>query len=191
MDSREPRDDSDDGGERDLDGLFVACYRELRVYARALVSVERDRRLLEGTALVHEVWLRLAKGGFLVRDRAHFLRTFRRAMRRMLIDVAKRPEVLSLDARALRDSLERLRLAVVEDFGSLDHYGIVDAAFTELRERHPAHAEAAELKYFCELPNHRIAEELGCSESTVRTRLAFARAWLARRLRRSGVDLDA
>lgn len=177
--------------EIDFDGQFVACYRELREYARGLLRGERPEHLLEGTALVHEVWLRLVRAGLHFADRTHFLRTFRRAMRRLLIDVAKRRQVLTIDEAALRRSIERLGLAVIEDFGSLDHYEAVDAAFASLRERHPEHAEAAELKYFCELTNDRIAEELGLGEPAVRSRLSFARAWLARELRRRGIDLDA
>lgn len=168
-------------GDREaLDRLFPLVYEELRKLARYQLGRERPHHTLSATALVHEAYLRLVdvrEADF--RDRSHFLAMASRAMRRLLVDHARRRtagkrggggEAVPLD--------ESLPGTLIDD----EHLLELDEALDRLEAREPRQARLLEQHYFGGLQLEEIAEFSGLSVSTVKRDLRFARAWLADQL---------
>lgn len=153
-------------------------YRELRRLADVVMAGERRSHTLQPTALAHEVWLRLLgsrNAGAL--DRAAFLALAAQAMRRILIDHARRGGAVKRGGRARRTTLEGKTVHEPREF-ALD----LDAALTALERHDPALARLVELRYFGGLSNDELAAALGVSARTVKRRWRFARAWLQARM---------
>jgi RNA polymerase sigma factor (TIGR02999 family) len=162
------------------DELVPLLYAELRRLAQALMARERPGATLQPTALVHEAYLRLVGGGSVEwRDRAHFVAAAAVAMRRILIERAR---------RRLRLKRGGARERVTLDEANLPHEVpprellALDAALEELRALDPAMARVVELRYFGGLTVEEAAEVLGSSVRTVHRQWAAARAWLHRAL---------
>ena len=160
---------------RALDRLVPIVYEELRRLAHYHLQGERDRHTLQTTALVHEVYVRLAGiKGLQWRDRAHFFAMAGTLMRRVLVDYARRQkrdkrgggvEVTSLDDHAVT-------VAPSVDVLALDE------ALERLAAADPQQGRVVELRFFGGLSIEETAEALGISPATVKRDWTTAKAWL-------------
>lgn len=160
--------------------LLPLVYEELRKLAALKMANEKPGQTLQATALVHEAWLRL--GGDdqpQWRNRAHFFAAAAEAMRRILIDNARRKQSLRHGGAMERVSLEGLDLAadmadeqLIALSDALERFEAVDARKAEL----------VKLRFFAGLTHEQAARVLGVSEPTVKRDWAYARAWLFREI---------
>jgi RNA polymerase sigma factor (TIGR02999 family) len=176
------------GDRSALERLMPLVYDELRTLASRSLRHERSGHTLQGTALVHEAYLRLVDQRRVQwRDRAHFFGVAAQIMRRILVDHARR------HGAAKRGRGDVTSLAVVEGLGSVASEGagpqpsdvdlmMLDAALERLAARHPRHARTVELRFFGGLTIEETAEVLDVSPATVKNDWSFARAWLYRDL---------
>ncbi len=173
-------------GEGDLGGQFDDFYSELRALAGYHLASERRDHTLQPTALVHEVFLRLARqGNAPIADRTGFLAVASHVIRRILIDHARRVRSDKRGGKALRVSMEDLGLAGEDRVGTEDVDMIeLDDALTELENLSPRQARVIELRYFCGLSISDAAGILGVSDGSVKGDWRHARAWLRMRLGR-------
>jgi RNA polymerase sigma factor (TIGR02999 family) len=163
--------------------LLPLVYEELRKLAAARLAQEWDTSTLQPTALVHEAWLRLNSSGSQVwRNRGHFFAAAAEAMRRILIDHARRKRALKRRAGTERIDLERVDVAVQADEESLL---LIDDALDKLALQDPQSAELVKLRFFIGMSYEEAARVLGISERTAKRCWTFARAWLFRELRDS------
>jgi RNA polymerase sigma factor (TIGR02999 family) len=164
------------GDARATDELLPLVYEELRLLAAQKLSHEPPGQTLQATALVHEVYLRLVGDqSHSWQGRAHFFAAAAEAMRRLLIENARRKGRLKRGAGRRRMDLDAVSLAIetpAEDLIALDE------AFTRLTEEDPEAAEVVKLSYFGGLTLEEAAEVLGISRRTAQRYWAFARAWL-------------
>lgn len=169
------------GNETAAADLLPIVYSELRQLAHAKLGREKSGQLLQPTALVHEAYLRLV-GEFDVRwnGRAHFFAAAAEAMRRILIENARRRKSLK-GGGSLRQAVVSDSDAVV-DAADIDSLLDLDAALVKLAQQEPELARLVELRYFAGLSVEEAAEALGVSARTVKRDWSFARAWLGREL---------
>jgi len=162
------------------DRLLPLVYDELRSLAAWSLRSERKNHTLQATALVHEVYVRLTgerSGDW--RDRAHFFAAAAQAIRRILIDHARKQGRRKRGGGAQRLPLDSVVLVAPEqDFDVL----ALDAALTELAREHPRQARVVELRFYGGLTLEETAEVLGVVARTVERDWQFARAWLYRKL---------
>jgi len=162
--------------------LLPLVYEELRKLAAFKMSTEPAGQTLQPTALVHEAWLKLAGSTQQQwRNRKHFFGAAAEAMRRILIDRARKRQ------RARHGhGLERIDLSEIDAPAPTDDDTllIVDEALTRLAEESPARAELVKLRFFVGLSLPDTAEALGISESTVKRQWNYVRAWLFHELKR-------
>jgi RNA polymerase sigma factor (TIGR02999 family) len=158
-----------------LDNLLPLVYEELRRMARARMGKCADVRTLQPTALVHEVWLRLAAGGGREwQDRNHFLATAALAMRQILIEEARRKGAAKRSGRR-EDAID---LENIESVESSRQILLINEALEVLESRHPAAGKIVEWKFFGGMGNAEVAKVLGCGLRSVERQWAFARAKL-------------
>ena len=164
------------------DRLIAIVYDELRRRADAFVRRERSGHTLQPTALVHEVYLRLAAQDRAVwRNRAQLLAIASEMMRRILVDRARARKMAKRSGRWNRVTLaEDLARGGPGDVDVLD----LDAALNELSAFDPRKARVAELRFFGGLSLEETGEMLGTSLATTMRDWQAARAWLFRRLTR-------
>jgi RNA polymerase sigma factor (TIGR02999 family) len=156
--------------------LLVLVYDELRRLAASKLAQEAPGQTLQPTALVHEAWLRLVgdrSPSF--KDREHFFRASAEAMRRILIDRARRKHTQRHGGEYQHVGLDDFDPAAPS---ADDQLLAVDEALDELALEHPVQAELVKLKYFAGLTNEEVAQVLEISLSTVKNYWAFSRAWL-------------
>ncbi len=156
--------------------LFPLVYEELRRVAAAQLGRESPGQTLQPTALVHEAWLRLSAGDDRTwKNRGHFVAAATEAMRRILVDRARRKLRLKRGAGAERVELEESRLASpVEDEKILEVNSAVDRLEAESAEL----AQIVKLRFFAGMNHLEVAEVLGVNEKTVRRRWELARVRL-------------
>ncbi len=163
--------------------LLSHVYRELRKLAAGKMAREAPGQTLQPTALVHEAWLRLVGGNDLhCPNRAYFFAAAGEAMRRILVENARRKKRLKRGG-----NLERVDMGDVDLPAPLPDQELLalDEALTRLAESEPRAAELVKLCFFVGLTQEQAARELGVSLSTVERTWAFARAWLFREIQRS------
>jgi RNA polymerase sigma factor (TIGR02999 family) len=162
--------------------LLPLVYAELRKLAAARLATEPDTSTLQPTALVHEAWLRLSGPGQAVwKNRAHFFSAAAEAMRRILIDRARRKQALKRGARARRVDLQQVDVAVdTED----DTLLAVNEALCKLAAVDPSCAQLIKLRFFAGLDYAEAAEALGISPRTAKRLWTYGRSWLYRELSR-------
>ena len=172
----------DAGDSQAASQLLPLVYEELRKLAAAKMARERPGQTLQPTALVHEAWLRLV-GTEEVRflGKGHFLGAAAEAMRRILIERARRKRSLKRGADAKRVDLDELELAVQADDDTLL---AVNEALEKLSKEDADSAKFIELRFFAGLSNTEAAQALGIPERTARRHWSFARVWLYRELRK-------
>ncbi len=165
--------------------LLPLVYDELRRLAAAKMAAETPGHTLSATALVHEAFLRLARadsqqpwGG-----RAHFLGAAAEAMRRILVENARRKKRDKHGGGRIRVALEP-DLAIAPE--PADDILALHAALEKFATIDPVKARLVELRYFAGLTSDQTAEILGISPSTADRHWTYARAWLRRELRGGG-----
>src|SRR5262249_26643307 len=158
--------------------LLPLVYDELRRLAAARLAAESPGQTLDATALVHEAYLRLL-GDQQFDDRGHFFAAAAEAMRRILVEAARRKRSLKRGGGRGRADLDPAELAAPE--GGADILA-VDEALEKLAEADREAAELVKLRYFAGLSLPEAAAALGVSPRTADRLWAFARAWLYRAL---------
>ena len=169
------------GNQKALDGLFPLVREELRRRAHRYLQQERSGHTLSTTALVHEAYLRLVDIEQVQwQDRAHFLAVAAQAMRRILVDYARKHKA------GKRGGDHRVRLAL-DEAPPLSHERseemlALDLALETLATLNPRLSRTVELRFFGGLTIHETAEVLGVAPSTVKLDWQKAKAWLHREL---------
>jgi RNA polymerase sigma factor (TIGR02999 family) len=163
----------------DAQELAPLVYDELRRLAAAYMRRERPGQTLQATALVHEVYLRLAGAGTPWTDQRHFVGIAARSMRQILVERARargaQKRWAGLDRVTLSDALA----AAADPEGMLP---ALNDALDRLERIDPEQARIVELRYFAGLSIEDAADALGMSPATLKRRWALARAWLHRDL---------
>ena len=168
------------GDAKAADELLPLVYQELRILAAQKLSYEPPGQTLQATALVHEVYLRLVgKEDQGWDNRGHFFKAAAEAMRRILIENARRKKSLKHGGDWQKISLEGLE-AIFES--SPEDLIALDDALSRLAESDPDVATLVKLRYFAGMTIEQIARIGGVSERTVFNDLAYARAWLHREI---------
>jgi RNA polymerase sigma factor (TIGR02999 family) len=165
------------GDPRAASELLPLVYDELRKLASARLAAEKPGHTLQATALVHEAYLRLV-GDAQPRDwsgRGHFFAAAAEAMRRILIDNARRKHAQKRGGQARRVDLDAIELA---DRPTGEKLLALEDALTRLAEKDPVKAELVKLLYFAGLTSREAAAMLGISTATAERYWAYARAWL-------------
>jgi RNA polymerase sigma factor (TIGR02999 family) len=164
------------GDSKAAEDLLPLVYEELRRLAAHKMAAEAAGQTLQPTALVHEAWLRL--GGDQQptwQNRAHFVAAAAEAMRRVLIDRARRKNRIRHGKGLTRVDLDTVELAVQADDDTLLR---VDEALEKLAEEDPVKAQLVKLRFFVGLSLPEACRALGMSETTGKRHWAYARAWL-------------
>jgi len=164
------------GDAKAADQLLPLVYQELRRLAASKMANESAGQTLQPTALVHEAWLRLVGNEApTFQNRAHFFGAAAEAMRRILIERARRRQAIRHGGGQQRVDLEQVELPFG---GDDDQLLVVNEALEQLATAHPTEAEVVKLRYFVGLTHDEIADALGISVRTVKYYWAHARAWL-------------
>jgi len=164
------------------DKLLPLVYEELRKLASARMANERGTQTLQATALVHEAWLRLVREGDRSwHNRAQFFAAAAEAMRRILIERARRKHALKRGTGAERIDLDHVDVATEADADTLIR---VNDALEKLAVQDGQAARLVKLRFFAGLDYAEAAETLGISERSAKRCWSFARAWLFRELSR-------
>lgn len=161
------------GDEAAYGELFGKIYDDLHRRARRWTA--HVDATLSTTALVHETYLSLAGAQLSLNDKAHFFRLAARAMRRVLIDAARRRDAFKRGSGLRRVTLDSKRIGVVPDMDVL----ALDASLESLSASEPRLAQVVELHFFAGLGFAEIADLLGLSERTVARDWRAARALLS------------
>ena len=165
-----------DGDARAAANLLPLVYDRLRELARRQMQQERPDQSLQATALVHEAYIRLVDGSRIEWDgRWHFFAAAAEAMRRILVDQARRRRQLKRGGDRKRLALESLELTLGAPPDELIE---LDEALAKFTEEHPEKAQLVKLRYFAGLTIAEAAKSLGISTATADRHWAYARAWL-------------
>jgi RNA polymerase sigma factor (TIGR02999 family) len=180
-----------EGSRRSADRLLEAVYDDLRKLAASYLRSERPDHTLQPTALVHEAYLRLIDQSRVDwRNRSHFFAVAAQAMRRLLVDHARR-------RRRLRHGGDRLRVTLSgiaadsQDARSIDDVVAIDQALAKLALTEPEKAGLVELRFFGGLTAEEAAEVMGVSLRTVERYWLHARTWMYRELEGSPHELPS
>jgi len=171
----------DQGDPRAAEQLLPLVYGELRKLAAQKLAQEAPGQTLQATALVHEAYVRLVDGEK-VHDwnsRGHFFAAAAEAMRRILVEQARRKGRLKRGGGKERLDIDEVEIAFE---GPADDVLALDEALVRLAQKHPEKAELVKLRYFAGLTVDEAAKVLGVSTSTVDRHWTYARAWLFREL---------
>lgn len=165
-----------------VEDLVPLVYQELRDLARRHLAREAGNPTLQTTELVHEAYLRLADGSRPTRKgRAYLFGAASRAMRRILIEAARR-------RGAVKRGGDPVRVTFTEELAAVDGYAVelldLDRALATLEHEHPRLARVVECRFFGGMSVRDTAEALDVSQRTVKSDWALARAWLHQELRR-------
>src|SRR5262245_43232 len=177
------------GDRQAADQLLPLVYDELRRLAAQRLARESPGQTLQGTALVHEAYLRLVGShdpGW--NGRGHFFAAAAEAMRRILVENARRKASLKRGEGLERVDLDQIEVA---DVGRSVDLIALDEALSLLARDDPQAAELVKLRYYCGLTNKQAAEALGISARTADFRWAYARAWLFEKLKGGASDRPA
>jgi RNA polymerase sigma factor (TIGR02999 family) len=157
--------------------LLPQVYDELRRLATKLLALERPGQTLQPTALVHEAYLRIVGGSIPVRwsGRGHFFSAATQAMRRVIIDNARRKNSLKRGGYGKRIEMD---LNGFSANARVDRLIEIDEALSKLEIEFPDHAAVVSLRFFVGLTNQESAEVLGISTATVQRYWTFARVWI-------------
>jgi len=156
--------------------LLPLVYDELRKIAAARMAREAPGQTLQPTALVHEAWLRMIKDEDQTwQNRGFFFHAAAEAMRRILIENARRKSALKHGGGQQRLNIDDLELgASLPEEKAL----LVNAALEQLEQVHPERAKIVVLKYFGGMTNEEVARTLGIGERTVYRHWLLAKVWL-------------
>jgi RNA polymerase sigma factor (TIGR02999 family) len=173
-------------GALDRDGaapedLLPLVYNELRRQARVRLAREAAGQTLQPTALVHEAWLRMfGDGEHRWQNRAHFFGAAAEAMRRVLIENARRKARLKRGGGQFRVDVDAIELAAASPD---EKVLLIDDALERLQADDAEKAQIVLLKFFGGRTNREVAGIMGVTERTVERQWAYAKAWLFHRIR--------
>ena len=169
-------------GDAEAPAAFLdLVYNELRRLAAGKLAREAPGQTLQATALVHEAWLRLiGDENRHFEDRTHFFAAAAEAMRRILIERARRRRAVRHGGKLERVNLQDDMLASPEDD---DLLLALNDALKKLELKHPVQAQVVKLRYFAGMSNEEIAEVMSVSLSTVKNYWVFSKAWLFREIK--------
>ncbi len=177
------------GDERAADRLLTAVYDELRNLANAKIAREPAGQTLQATALVHEAYLRIVdENDTHWKDRTYFFAAAAEAMRRILVEQARRRARLKHGGGRQREELAQAEEVATPE-PSTDLIAL-DEALAKLAHEDPQKADLVKLRHFTGLTIEQAAEVLGISRATADRHWAYARAWLYHEIRR-GEDSGA
>jgi RNA polymerase sigma factor (TIGR02999 family) len=166
----------ENGDPKAADQLLPLVYEELRRLAASRMANEAAGQTLQPTALVHEAWLRLVgEANPRFQNSAHFFAAAAEAMRRILIDRARRKRAVRHGGELQRVDLDQVELPFP---GDNDQVLAVNDALDKLAVAHPQEAEVVKLRYFVGMTNEEAAVALGISVRTAKYYWTHARAWL-------------
>jgi RNA polymerase sigma factor (TIGR02999 family) len=165
------------------DELIALIYAELRNLAAAKMAREQPGHTLQATALVHEAWMRLGDGVFA--NRAHFFAAASEAMRRILVDRARRKHREKRGGGV--EHVDVAELEIAAPLGNEEESLAVHEALDRLAAHNARKAEVVKLRYFVGFSFEETAEVLGISVPTAKREWAYARAWLHQEI---GPDLQ-
>lgn len=174
-----------DGEEGAADQLFERVYSELRAIAGRYMAQERADHTLQPTAVVHEAYMRLCRGpAQLWETRAHFFAAAAEAMRRILIDHARRKRRLKRGGNQTRIALGDV---AGQSVGDVDELLAMDEALQSLEGFDPQMARVVKLRFYAGLSVDETAQALDTSPRSVNRAWTGARSWLRREMtRRAG-----
>ena len=163
------------GEPRAAEELLPVVYDELRQLAAQKLHQEKPGQTLQATALVHEAWLRLVDEPYHYNSPRHFFLAAAEAMRRILVENARRKRSPKHGGH-----LQRVDTDAVDLAGPLpdDQLLAVDEALDRLSTINPRAADVVKLRFFAGLTEAQVAEHQGVSVATVERTWAFARTWL-------------
>jgi RNA polymerase sigma factor (TIGR02999 family) len=172
------------GDPKATDELLPLVYEELRLLAAQRLSHEAPGQTLQATALVHEAYLRLVGDEPQTwNSRGHFFAAAAEAMRRILVENARR-------RKSSKHGGDRQRIGLTDADPASDGPGddllALDEALTKLAAAEPAIADLVKLRYFAGLTIEQVAQIQGISRRSVIDHWAYARSWLAREVAASG-----
>ncbi len=168
------------GQAQATDKLLPLVYDELRLLAAKKLSHERPGQTFQATALVHEAYLRLLgddSTGW--ENRGHFFAAAAEAMRRILVEHARRKKSRKRGGGRARVNLDELTLSIT---GPSEDIITVSEALDKLAITEPAVADVVKLHYFSGLTLDQVAQLQGIGRRTAVKHLAYARAWLRREI---------
>jgi RNA polymerase sigma factor (TIGR02999 family) len=168
------------GEVKTAEELLPVVYEELRRLAARQMYGEAAGHTLQPTALVHEAWLRLGDSARF-ENRAHFFGAAAEAMRRILIDGARRKRALRHGGGQDRIDLSDIHIAAPT---ADDELLAVHDALENFAQREPFKAELVKLRYFVGLTIEKTAQVLNISSGTAKRHWTYARAWLYDEIRR-------
>lgn len=168
------------------DALLPLVYDELRKLAYSRMAMESPNHTLQPTALVHEAWLRMVDDANRDwKNRAYFFSSAATAMRRILIDHARRKCALKHGGGQQRldvDSLDDIKLDM-NDLGVNEKILMVEDALQQMEAVYPVWAKVVALKYYGGMTDKEIAATLDIGDRSVRRYWSCAKAWLFDRIR--------
>ena len=168
------------GDEKASEKLLPLVYEELRLLAAKKMSQEPPGQTLQATALVHEAYIRLVGSeGRNWNSRMHFFYAAAEAMRRILIDNARRKQRLKRGGGQQKIDLEDAEIAIEECSEDLI---ALDEALAKLARTDKVKADLVKLRYFAGLTLEQAASVLGLSKTTAKRHWTYARAWLYRQI---------
>jgi RNA polymerase sigma factor (TIGR02999 family) len=170
-----------EGDPKAAEELLPLVYEELRRLAAQKMANEAAGHTLQPTALVHEAWLRLVgdkshEWG----SRGHFFAAAAEAMRRILIENARRKKTLKRGVEFDRVNFESVEVAMLADPEALL---LINEALQKLEQEDREAAQLVKLRFFAGMTNEEAGQALGVSARTAKRYWTFARAWLFRELR--------
>jgi RNA polymerase sigma factor (TIGR02999 family) len=169
--------DIEHGDLQAAEQLLPLVYRELRRIAKLRLAEEKPGQTLQATALVHEAYLRLVGGQDARRwdNRGHFFAAAAEAMRRILIESARRKQAEKHGGRLERRDIDDLDIEAPTPSGDLL---ALDEALTKLEAEDPIKAQLVKLRFFAGLTEDDAASVLGLSRTSAQRYWRYAKAWL-------------
>jgi RNA polymerase sigma factor (TIGR02999 family) len=169
------------GDAHAAEDLLPLVYEELRRLAAQKLAQEKPGQTLEATALVHEAYIRLVDVDKVQHwnSRGHFFAAAAEAMRRILVENARRKSSVKRGGNRARQELDEEKLEAPQ---VPDELIALDEALSQLAATDPKAAELVKLRYFAGLTIQQAAEVLGVSPRSTDFLWAFARAWLLRKI---------
>ena len=165
----------------DSEELLPLVYNDLRRMAAARMARETEGQTLQPTALVHEAWMRIfGKGDRRWQNRGHFFGEVAEAMRRILIERARRKSRLKHGHGWVRLDIDGFPLAAATPD---EKVLLINEALEHLEAEDPSRAKVVVMKFFGGLTNQEVAKILGVTERTVERQWAYAKAWLFQSIR--------
>lgn len=161
--------------------ILPLVYNDLRRHAGAQMAQEAPGQTLQPTALVHEAWLRLiGAGNQRWQNRSHFFGAAAEAMRRILIETARRKARMKRGGGLVHLDVDAVDLA---ETTPEEKMLLIDDAVERLQAEDPERAKIVVMKFYGGFTNEEVATSLGVTERTVERHWAFAKAWLFRSIR--------